>query len=120
MATIFFEFGWSGQSSTSRFQGLSGGNTSRADRIASASGVSNETGVVIAGIFAALMRPEPGRVALDRRRSPPGRPDGRDRRDGQVDVLVADLALDAIARRRALRRRRRGRRERRRLPARCR
>src|SRR4051794_19460155 len=55
-ATIFAEFGWSGQSSTRRFHGLSGGNTSRAEQMASASGVSKLTGFVIAGILAARMR----------------------------------------------------------------
>src|SRR3954469_12233478 len=54
--TTAFEFGWTGQSSTTRFHGLSGGNTSRADRMAAASGSSNETGFVMAGILAALMR----------------------------------------------------------------
>ena len=48
---MFFEFGWSGQSETTGFHGLSGGKTSRAARIASASGVLNITGFVIAGIF---------------------------------------------------------------------
>src|SRR5438094_195503 len=55
-ATIFGEFGWSGQSSTTRFHGLSGGNTSRAEQIASASGVSKPTGLVTAGILALRMR----------------------------------------------------------------
>ena len=53
---IFFELGCSGQSSTTRFQGLSGGNTSSAEQMASASGVSNWIGLSIAGIFAARMR----------------------------------------------------------------
>src|SRR5215218_419593 len=55
-ATIFAEFGWTGQSSTSWFHGLSGGNTSRAEQTASASGVSNETGLSIFGILAARSR----------------------------------------------------------------
>src|SRR3954471_10677603 len=55
-ATIFAEFGWTGQSSTSWFHGLSGGNTSRAEQIASASGVSNDTGRSNFGIFAARSR----------------------------------------------------------------
>src|SRR4051794_3512723 len=55
-ATIFAEFGCVGQSSTTRFHGLSGGNTSRAEQMASASGVSNITGLVIAGILAERTR----------------------------------------------------------------
>src|SRR5262245_54475751 len=51
-----FDFGWSGQSSTTRFQGLSSGKTSSAARIASASGVSNITGLSIFGITALRMR----------------------------------------------------------------
>src|SRR5437764_13270030 len=55
-ATIFCEFGWSAQSLTTRFHGLSSGNTSSAARIASASGVSNEIGLSIFGILALRMR----------------------------------------------------------------
>ena len=44
------EFAGTGHSETTWFQGLSGGKTSRAARIASASGVSNITGLVIFGI----------------------------------------------------------------------
>src|SRR5262249_30321338 len=53
---MFFELGWSGQSETSRFQGLSGGNTSRAETMASASAVSNGTGLSDFGLFAARTR----------------------------------------------------------------
>src|SRR5262245_27132380 len=53
---MFFELGWSGQSDTSRFQGLSGGNTSRAETMASASVVSNGTGLSNLGILAARIR----------------------------------------------------------------
>ena len=53
---IFFELECSDQSSMTKFQGLSGGNTSRADAIASASGVSNSIGLSILGITAARMR----------------------------------------------------------------
>src|SRR3954454_1467071 len=56
LATIFAEFGWVGQSSTTRFHGLSGGNTSRAEQIASAPGVSNITGLVTAGTSTARIR----------------------------------------------------------------
>src|SRR5262245_36505378 len=51
-----FELGWSGQSDTTRFQGLSGGKTSRAETMASASAVSNMMGLSILGILAARMR----------------------------------------------------------------
>ena len=53
---MFFELGCSGQSSTTRFHGLSGGNTSSAEQMASASGVSNRIGLSIFGILAARMR----------------------------------------------------------------
>src|SRR5436190_8219841 len=53
---MFLELGCSGQSSTVRFHGLSGGNTSRAEQIASASGVLNSTGPPIFGIVAARTR----------------------------------------------------------------
>jgi len=59
------ESGCSGQSSTIRFQGLSGGKTSSVLQIASASGVLNITGFVIEGIFVA-------RVQLGRAGSPYG------------------------------------------------
>ena len=55
-AMMFFELGCTGQSDTTWFQGLSGGKTSKAERIASASGVSNITGLAIGGIFAARIR----------------------------------------------------------------
>src|SRR5262249_6424569 len=53
---MLFELGCNGQSETSRFQGLSGGNTSRAETMASASGVSNITGLSNFGIFVDRMR----------------------------------------------------------------
>jgi hypothetical protein len=53
---MFFELGCSGHWSTTRFQGLSGGNTSRVDRTASASGVCNWIGLSTRGILAARMR----------------------------------------------------------------
>src|SRR5438067_2243348 len=45
----FFELGWSGRLETSSFQGLSAGNTWRALRMRSASGVSNITGCLTGG-----------------------------------------------------------------------
>src|SRR3981189_164416 len=53
---MFFELGCTGQSSTTRFHALSGGNTSRADTMAPASGVSNRIGLSILGILAERMR----------------------------------------------------------------
>src|SRR6516162_8503194 len=55
-AIRFFEFGWTGQSSITRFHGLFAGRTSRAEQIASASGVSNRIGLSMGGIFALWMR----------------------------------------------------------------
>lgn len=55
-AMMFFEFACNGQSETTWFQGLSGGNTSSAEQIASASGVLNITGLVMRGIFAVRIR----------------------------------------------------------------
>src|SRR5438094_511175 len=55
-AMMFFELGCNGQSSTTRFHGLSGGNTSRAAQIASASGVLNSITLSIFGILSARMR----------------------------------------------------------------
>src|SRR5438309_4901628 len=55
-STTAFELAATGQSSTSRFHGLSVGKTSRAERIGPAAGSSNETGLVIAGIFVDWMR----------------------------------------------------------------
>src|SRR5262245_60658679 len=57
---ISFDFGWSGQSAAGVFHGVSRGNTSSAARMASASGVSNTTGLSIFGIFAALIRSRRG------------------------------------------------------------
>ena len=53
---MFFEFGCSGQSETTWFHGLSAGKTSRAEQMASASGVQKRIGLVIGGILAARMR----------------------------------------------------------------
>jgi hypothetical protein len=50
-AIIFFELGRSGRFETSSFQGLSAGNTCKAARTLSASGVLNWIGRVISGIF---------------------------------------------------------------------
>src|SRR4051812_5323386 len=50
-AIIFAEIGCTGSFEMSSFQGLSGGKTCKAARIASASGVLNWTGRVICGIF---------------------------------------------------------------------
>src|ERR1700722_16234630 len=55
-APMFFDLGGSGQSAATRFQGLSAGNTSRAAQIASASGVWNRIGLVIARILTVWMR----------------------------------------------------------------
>ena len=55
-AMMFFELGWSGQSDTTRFHGLSGGKISSAETMASASGVLNRIGLSNFGILAALMR----------------------------------------------------------------
>src|SRR5262245_31965738 len=50
-ATMAAALGWSGHLETSAFQGLSAGNTCSAATMASASGVLNITGAVIAGSF---------------------------------------------------------------------
>src|SRR5262249_30601110 len=55
-AMMSLDLGCSGQSSTTRFHGLSSGKTSSAARMASASGVSNDTGLSIFGMVALRMR----------------------------------------------------------------
>src|SRR5262249_25333799 len=54
---ILSELGSTGRPETSSFQGLSGGNTCSAARIASASGVSNITGALISGKGGRLRSP---------------------------------------------------------------
>src|SRR4051812_45571084 len=51
-----FDLACTGQSVITAFHGLSGGKTSSAEQIASASGVSNMTGLLIGGIDADLIR----------------------------------------------------------------
>ena len=55
-AMMFLEFGCSDQSETTWFQGLSAGKTSRAEQMASASGVQKRMGLLIGGIWAEWMR----------------------------------------------------------------
>src|ERR1043165_84573 len=56
---MFLELEWTGQSSMTRFRGLSGGNTCKADTISSASGVPERMGLSIRGVLGS-----PGRSRL--------------------------------------------------------
>src|SRR5204863_354801 len=89
------ESGCTGRADISWFQGLSGGKTWSADRMASASGVSNITGRVIFGSGGrsgpaatarskAVAAPRPGRRDLDAPGARHHRPPIRRREPGQV------------------------------------